>query len=111
MLTIFMRVFSKDTTSEIWDYLPYGPFSCLADFEEWMVQTVFTQDPQFYVFVPKNLGKASGVAALMRVNPDHGSLEVGHINMAPNLQRTPAGTEGLYLLMRHCMDDLGLSAI
>lgn len=99
--------FREDQAGLIWDYLPYGPFDSLSEFEAWMQQTVFTQDPQFYVFVPKATGKASGVASLMRIDRAHGVAEVGHINMAPSLQRTAAATEGLYLLMRHCMQDLG----
>jgi RimJ/RimL family protein N-acetyltransferase len=34
------------------------------------------------------------------VNPQAGSIEVGHINYAPALQRTRAGTEAMYLMMR-----------
>lgn len=99
--------FSADSQGAIWRFLPYGPFATLPEFEAWMAQTVFTKDPQFYVFIPETTGKAAGMAALMRLAPDHGVVEVGHITMAPGLQRTVAATQGLYLLMNLCMSDLG----
>jgi RimJ/RimL family protein N-acetyltransferase len=36
-----------------------------------------------------------------------GVIEVGHINYAPRLQRTPAATEAMYLLMRRVFEELG----
>jgi len=31
-------------------------------------------------------------------------IEVGHINYSPLLQRTPAATEAMYLMMKHAFD-------
>lgn len=90
-----------------WAYLPYGPFAALAEFEAWMNQTVFGEDPQFYTFIPKTLDAPAGLASLMRHNLEHGSIEVGHIHFSPALQGTVAATEGLFLLMDHCLKDLG----
>jgi len=39
--------------------------------------------------------------------PAVGSIEVGHINYSPLLQRTPAATEAMYLMMRSTPFDLG----
>ena len=39
--------------------------------------------------------------AYLRIAPAAGSIEVGHINFSPLLQRTPAATEAMYLMMRH----------
>jgi RimJ/RimL family protein N-acetyltransferase len=43
----------------------------------------------------------------MRIDPPAGVIEVGHINYAPPLQRTPAATEAMYLMMRRVFDELG----
>ena len=43
----------------------------------------------------------------MSIVPAHGTIEIGHIWLSPGLQRTPAATEALVLLMRYAMDDLG----
>jgi RimJ/RimL family protein N-acetyltransferase len=52
-------------------------------------------------------GKAAGVAAYMRIDRNHGVIEVGHINFAPRLQRTRQATEAIYLMMARAFDELG----
>ena len=99
--------FAADQIGKIWAYLPYGPFSSLPRFEGWVQEVMAQQDLQFYAFCPHDTGHASGVAALMRIDPDHGVIEVGHINFAPGLQRTVAATEGLYLLLHYALETLG----
>jgi RimJ/RimL family protein N-acetyltransferase len=48
-----------------------------------------------------------GVLSLMRIEPAHGSIEIGYVAFGPALQRTPASTEAQRLLMGHVVDDLG----
>jgi RimJ/RimL family protein N-acetyltransferase len=36
--------------------------------------------------------------------PASGSIEVGHLHFSPLLQRTPAATEAMYLMMRHAFE-------
>jgi RimJ/RimL family protein N-acetyltransferase len=43
----------------------------------------------------------------MRIDPAVGSIEIGGIWFAPQLQRTAPATEAIYLLARHVFDDLG----
>ena len=43
----------------------------------------------------------------MRVDPTHGSAEVGAILYARSLRRTRAATEAIHLLARYLFDDLG----
>jgi RimJ/RimL family protein N-acetyltransferase len=52
-------------------------------------------------------GKAVGVASYLNINPAAGSIEIGGIAYAPALQRRPAGTEAMYLMMRRVFDELG----
>ena len=47
------------------------------------------------------------MASYLRITPAHGVIEVGHINFAPALQRTPAATEAMYLMMRQVFDVWG----
>jgi RimJ/RimL family protein N-acetyltransferase len=44
---------------------------------------------------------------LMRIVPEHGVIEIGHIWFAPALQHTRRATEAIYLMARHAFDDLG----
>ena len=94
-------LFAANSTSDaIWDYLPYGPFSCLEDYTDWLRNIEGGQDPQFYAVFDKERGHWAGVASYLRIAPDAGSIEVGHINFSPALQRTRAATDAMYLMMK-----------
>ena len=43
----------------------------------------------------------------MRIDRAHGVIEVGNINYSPLLQRKPAATEAMFLMMRRVFDELG----
>jgi RimJ/RimL family protein N-acetyltransferase len=90
----------------VWDYLPYGPFPDQAGYEAWVRDVVSRDDPMFYAIRRKRTGQVQGVASLMEIRPQHGVIEIGHINLSTALQNTVEATEGLYLLMRYAMDDL-----
>jgi RimJ/RimL family protein N-acetyltransferase len=91
---------------EIWTYMPYGPFADEATFNHWLAERQAARDPWFYAFV-KN-GVALGMGAFMRLDAANGVIEIGHIWMTPELQRTRESTEAIFLMMKHCFDDLGV---
>lgn len=91
----------------IWDYLPYGPFLSEDAFRGFLRDRSATADPVFFAVRDASTGRAAGVASFLNVVPASGSIEIGHIWFAPSLQRTPAATEALFLLIRHALDDLG----
>ena len=43
----------------------------------------------------------------MRIDPPNGVIETGHLNYSPLLQKKPAATEAMFLLMRRVFDELG----
>jgi len=51
--------------------------------------------------------EAKGWACYMRIEPTHGVIEVGNIVFSPELQRTRAATEAMYLMACHVFEDLG----
>ncbi|MCH9845598.1 MAG: GNAT family N-acetyltransferase [Alphaproteobacteria bacterium] len=83
-----------------WVYLPYGPFSTVESFAKWLETQEVNDDPTFFAIIRKSDEKAVGVASYLRINPNEGSIEVGHINYSPLLQRTKEGTEAMYLMMK-----------
>ena len=89
---------------QVWDYMPYGPFPTLAAYQEWIRQTIQSDEHLFYAIKNLETGQFEGVASYLRINPSSGSIEVGHINFSPALQRTVAATEAMYLLMRWAFD-------
>lgn len=74
---------------------------------EWAKKAAATEDPLFHAIVDLEAGKACGVAALMRIDKTHGVIEIGHVNLAPRLQRTRQATEAMYLFMKRAFDELG----
>lgn len=93
-----------DTEGRNWTYLPYGPFETLEDYLGWMNEYCRGADPLFHAVVDNVTGKAVGVASYLRIAPESGSIEVGHINYSPLLQRTPAATEAMYLMMERAFE-------
>jgi RimJ/RimL family protein N-acetyltransferase len=61
-------------------------------------------DPRFHAIVDQATGRAVGVASYLRIDTANGVIEVGHINYSPPLQRTPAATEAMWLMMRNVFD-------
>ncbi|MGB5560591.1 MAG: GNAT family protein [Paracoccaceae bacterium] len=85
---------------QIWDYLPYGPFEDEARYADWVRSFEASADPLFYAIRNLETGNWEGIASYLRIAPEAGSIEVGHINFSPALQRTRAATEAMYLMMR-----------
>src|SRR3546814_4028492 len=50
---------------------------------------------------------SSGVCSSDLIDPAPCVIEVGSITYPPRLQRTPAATETMYLMMRRAFDELG----
>ncbi|WP_340119833.1 GNAT family protein [Pelagibius sp. 7325] len=96
-----------DTEGRNWTYLGYGPFARLEDYRAWMEKTCLGDDPLFHAIVDSASGKAIGLASYLRIDPAGGVIEVGHINYSPALQRTPAATEAMFLMMARVFDELG----
>ncbi len=96
-----------DAGGRNWTYLPYGPFASLDLYRAWVEGAAARADPQFHAIIDLASGGAVGVASLMRIDPAAGVVEVGGINYSPRLQRRPAATEAMYMLMRRVFDELG----
>lgn len=101
------EAFALDREGRSWTYLPHGPFPERAAFEKFMAAICRQDDMQFYAIVDRRTDKAVGIASYLRINPKAGSIEVGHLVFSPLLQRRPAATEAMYLMMRRALAELG----
>ena len=90
-----------------WTYMPYGPLRGEDEVRQWMESTCLSDDPCFFALVDLATGKAVGVASYLRIDPELGVIEVGHIHFSPLIQGTALATEAMYLMMRHVFDTLG----
>ena len=90
----------------LWRYMSDGPFASEAAFRSALECKAATDDPLFLAIVgPRD--RAVGYASFMRIEPRHRCIEVGGILFSPELQRTAAATEAMYLMARHVFEDLG----
>lgn len=85
----------------MWTYLGVGPFASLDDYRAWAEASAALSDPVYYAIIDKATQKAAGVASYLRIDAAIGSIEVGHIAWSPLLQRTPAATEAMFLMMEN----------
>ena len=88
-------------------YLPDLPPATTADMAAWIAKATAGIDPLFSAVIDKATGRAAGRQALMRITPEHGVIEIGHILWGPAIARTRVATEALYLAARHIFEDLG----
>lgn len=102
-----LEAYLQDSDDAIWTYLPYGPFEDIDEYKALIETWSQSKDPHFHAIESKATGNAIGIASYLRIEPAVGVIEVGHINYAPSLQKTPAATEAMYLMMRRVFDELG----
>jgi len=96
-----------DAEGRNWTYLFVGPFADFESYRAWLEQVAEADDPLFHTIIDLKTEKAVGVATFMRVDRANGVIEVGNINYSPLLQRTPAATEAMFLMMARVFDELG----
>ena len=99
--------FSKDKKGIDWIYMPQGPFKNEISLKKFLKDKNLAGNPFFYTIYSKRLKTFCGLASYLRIKPQVGTIEVGYITYAKNLQRTVEGTEAMYLMMKNVFDDLG----
>ncbi len=97
----------EDRDGRMWTYLPWGPYDGFDDYLAAVKAGLLREDFLTYAVIDAISGKAVGVASYLNINLTAGSIEVGGIAYSPALQRRPAGTEAMYLMMRRVFDELG----
>lgn len=88
-------------------YLFEGVPADAAEFAVWLDKASSTADPMFFAVIDKASGRAEGRQALMRIEPNHGVIEIGSILWGPAIARTRVATEALYLFASHAFEKLG----
>jgi RimJ/RimL family protein N-acetyltransferase len=86
----------------MWTYLPFGPYPDVQAMAA-SIEATAEAFPQRFVIIPQGQGPV-GQASFMRHAPADGAVEVGAVVFAPRLQRTPAATEAMYLMIRRAFE-------
>ena len=95
---------SESADARSFTYLPYGPFESFEEYERWLRADCSGNDPSFCAIVTASDEKAAGVCAYLRIQPEAGVVEVGHLNYSPRLQKTLAATEAMVLMMKNAFE-------
>jgi RimJ/RimL family protein N-acetyltransferase len=98
---------AADPEGRLWTYYPYGPFAAPAEYRAWVERACADPARLFHAIRDTEGGTAVGVAAYINPQPAVGVVEVGSLVFSPLLQRRPAATEAMYLMMRRAFDELG----
>ncbi|MCU5773715.1 GNAT family N-acetyltransferase [Erwiniaceae bacterium BAC15a-03b] len=90
-----------------WTYMFAEPFSDFDSYLHHAQSMAASQDPLHFAVIDKTTDRAVGTLSLMRIDPQHGAIEVGHVAFSPLLKQTAMATEAHYLLMKLAFDQLG----
>ncbi|MGH7667066.1 MAG: GNAT family N-acetyltransferase [Candidatus Dormibacteria bacterium] len=90
----------------LWRYLADGPHPDPEAFRSAVEARARSQERAYWAIVDVDDAVTRGWASLMRIEPQHGCIEVGDILYSPRLQRTRSATEAMYLLARHVFEEL-----
>lgn len=72
----------------------------------WFSKKVVWDARAYFACVDPASGCAQGFLAFMRDDAAHRSVEIGDVLFGNGLQRTPAATEAVYLLLRHAFEGM-----
>lgn len=98
---------SLDREGRSWTYLSYGPPASFEEHRALLSGQAATSDPLFFAIIDRASDRAVGVCSYLRIFPELGSIEIGHLYFSPLLQRTSLATEAIYLMLRRAFDELG----
>ena len=90
-----------------WTYLGDDLPDTEAAFRQRVERQAAGEDPLFHVILDATTGEPLGLAAYLRIDPANGVIEVGHLHFGPSLQRRPAASEAMALMMTRAFDELG----
>lgn len=85
-------------------YLFDGPFESEAALAAALKAAASATETATLAIRDADGSRTLGRATFMRVEPNHRTVEVGSILFSPELARTPAATEAMYLMARHAFD-------
>ena len=90
-----------------WTWLPVERPASQHEWLTFAAACQHTPDYLHFAVIDLQRGQAVGTLALMRIEPQHGVMEVGYVVFSPLLQRTRMATEAHFLLMAYAFDQLG----
>lgn len=88
-------------------YLYDTPPASPGDVEEWLARAAATSDPLVFAVIDKRTERCEGRQSLLRISPEHQSIEIGNIFWGPAIAGTRIATEANYLFACEVFERLG----
>ncbi|WP_409483063.1 GNAT family N-acetyltransferase [Arsenicicoccus dermatophilus] len=91
----------------LWTYMTAGPFRTTTELAAYLRKSMDNPTQIPLAIVGNETGRVVGTASWLRANVTDGVIEVGTILYSPEMQHHRGGTEAMYLMARHAIDELG----
>lgn len=88
-------------------YLPEAVPQSESEMTTWIENAIASTDPLYFAVIDKATGRCVGRQTLMRITPEHQSIEIGNIYWGPDMAGTRIATEANFLFVRYAFDELG----
>lgn len=88
-------------------WLPETPPQSRVEFQSWLDRAEASEDPLYFAIIDQASGEVVGRQTLMRIEPQYGVIEIGHVYWGPKMARTRGATEAQFLFAQYVMGDLG----
>jgi RimJ/RimL family protein N-acetyltransferase len=86
----------------LWTYMAFGPFQTEDEMRSTFEYLI--EQPDWLPYAILVDGKPVGFLSYLRIDPRGGVIEIGSIVFAPEMQRTAAATETIFLLIKNAFD-------
>lgn len=87
-------------------YLTVEPQS-REEFRVWLEQFSKSLDPLYFAVIDIKTNRCEGRQSLMRIDCNHGVIEIGNILWGPAISRTRVATEAFFLSAQYVFETLG----
>lgn len=87
-------------------WLLSAPPANAKELADWITTESASKDLLYFAVIDKLTGRCGGRHALMRLRPQHGSIEIGGVLWGHGIARTRIATDAFYLTAKHIFDDL-----
>src|SRR4051812_13824205 len=75
-----------------WTYLPDGPYESPEQLQRMLAWAARSEAPLFFTLATLPGERPAGMASYLRMAPEHGTIEIGHIWLGTPLRRTTAAS-------------------
>ena len=93
-----MEAHAQDPARRGWTYLHAEAPKSLSEVAAWVAHEARLSDRMAFAVIDLATGRATGSLTYMAIVERFGTIEIGSVLFSPELQRTTAATESVYLL-------------